>query len=78
MISREILSDVDPEIAAVFDRLLVAIDNELSKSNDIKKYSKMPPKLLDGRLYYFTTTISPDITSTGLWFYKDGTWANIA
>ena len=66
-----------PELAEYLGRQFAALERTLSIQQKPPLLSQVPLKPLVGKSYYFTTALSPEITSEGLWLYKSTGWVQL-
>lgn len=66
--------DVIDNLKEYLARRFVDVDNSLSTAHEIDKYTSLPEKPVDGKLYYFPNEIDPDILIPGLYFYQNGVY----
>lgn len=64
--------DTDPDLAEYLVRILRTLDNrDLSVFGGL---TAIPDKLADGKLYYFSQAVLPDIPSAGFYGRVLGAW----
>ena len=68
----------DPALQEWLTRMMLTISAELEKGGDLEPQGYLPDKIQDGMVRYFSQSISPDITSAGVWVVVSGSWTKMS